>query len=222
MRPEMQNAVELDLTTWREEPVPELWSEKWREANQGREYYVFEHNGKLMVSDYRPGSNFEFCFDNGCFSGINKGEFGGELWFQPNGGVKYRILYGNPVAVFVLNGKYYLLEGLAHLDVSRGSLYALEYHGEKLQARKLKDLHAAPRTVLVEGDLAYILVDKYLYKWNDSEGEQGITTIADVESLFALYPHSMVKQGDEFIIGARGVIVTVDEKTGLMRWFIRP
>lgn len=106
MRPEMQNAVELDLTTWREEPVPELWSEKWREANQGREYYVFEHNGKLMVSDYRPGSNFEFCFDNGCFSGINKGEFGGELWFQPNGGVKYRILYGNPVAVFVLNGKY--------------------------------------------------------------------------------------------------------------------
>lgn len=49
MRPEMQNVVELDLTTWREEPVPALWSEKWREANQGRECYVFEHDDKLIL-----------------------------------------------------------------------------------------------------------------------------------------------------------------------------
>ena len=218
----MQNAVELDLTRWREEPVPKLWSEEWRAANHGTECYVFEHEGKLMVSDYRPGSALEYCTADGCFNGLNKGEFGGELWFEPYNGEKYRLLYCNPVAVFAVNGQYYLLEGLAHLDVSRGGIYVLEYDGARYSARKLQDLHAAPRVVLVQGFAAYILVDKRLYKWDLGGGKSAITTIADIEALYALYPHSMVKQGDEFIIGARGGITVVNEKTGLVRWFVRP
>lgn len=220
--PYLMNAVELNLAEWRETPAPALWSEQWRAYNQTAECYVFERDGKILVAEFTPGNRFEYCIDGGCFNGFNKGEFGGELHFKPRDAEEYRVLYCNPVAIFALNGRYYLLEGLAHLDVAKGSIYVLEHNGARYEAHKLQDLKAAPHAVLVENDAAFILLDKKLVKWRLEENKPILTPLAETEFLFALYPHTMLRQNTEIIIGARGGIAVYNEKNGAVKWFVKP
>jgi hypothetical protein len=93
--------------------------------------------------------------DDGWLVGFNQGEFGAALyWFSRDGNQSYKVSDDQVVAFFSVPGALYAIEGLAHMDVSQGSVIriARAEPGERWRASTLVELPHAPCTVSTRRD----------------------------------------------------------------------
>ncbi|MBN8740382.1 MAG: hypothetical protein BGP24_01535 [Lysobacterales bacterium 69-70] len=92
---------------------------------------------------------------NGWLLGSNRGEWGGEVAYQPDDAAVHIVEEANVIDIVELPFGVVVLEGLAHLEQDRGSILLAELKGGKVGLKPLHGLPAQPRSLrlLEDGSL---------------------------------------------------------------------
>jgi hypothetical protein len=151
--------------------------------------------------------------DDGYLVGFNGGEWGGDLyWFSADGSAHYKIS-GNNIIQFIKNGdSIYVIEGLAHLSLSEGSIMQIKKINNKWLATTYAVLPTAPEVVVLDSNGNFIIVtDKSLLQIDNKASikilvEKGIWYYAD--------PTSMVVADNAVFIGMQGGVFKYNLITG--------
>ena len=238
----------LEVTRWQEVSVPPTSDQGahmvWHfAANYSRhEWRVFAQRGEILaelttdkpsVQAERPeftpkdgqfkGYSRFARVDDGWLVGINKGEFGAELyWFSHDGQQNYKISEHHVVDFFSLTDGIYAIEGLAHLSMSEGSIIriARPQPDAHWQAATVTKLPFAPYAVSVrrDGTMLVTLSDSLVSVGDDRK----ITTLLPDAPWTGLYPNSSVLSSDEqkLYIGMRQFVGEFDVPANRLRLLI--
>jgi hypothetical protein len=161
--------------------------------------------------------------DDGWLVGFNHGEFGAALyWFDQNGKHHYKISNHQIVAFFTLSDGIYAIEGLAHMDISCGSVIHIVRPTTigHWQAVRIVRLPFAPLTVAVrrDGVMLIVLTDSLVSVGVDHQ----VSTLVSEAPWEGLYPASSILLPDEdrLYIGMRQFVGEVDLATNNLRMLL--
>lgn len=213
-------AVKIDILGWYEKTPPKINSDEWYEANHSKDEWKVEYSGGIKVSKHKYTDSIRYETSNGIFYGINHGEWGGNLFFYPAGdeAKKYEVMDGNIVGMYQINKEIYVLEGLAHLLMSQGSVYRLKEDSGKWVAEKVIDLTDAPYAfTIVDEKTVYIVTSGKIVKVEEEKVKETIVTNAFWQGL---YPNSIIHSNNKLFIGMREGVAAVDLKSKKVSWFV--
>ena len=198
-----------------ESAIPAVHSDEWLALNHSSPgFTVSLQNGELVIGRYKAREDDTLKVNGGTLIGVDNGEWGGELLFQPDdtAAEPTQIVYGNINFIFRFNGKIYFTDGLAHLGLEWGMLYELlpRKRTGKFKIRKVLNLHSAP--------LAYTSYNNQLLAATHKsflvvENEK---VTSSFEDMFwnCLYPNSIaVFDHENVLVGIRGGIVKLNLST---------
>jgi hypothetical protein len=207
---------------WHQKPIPIYESKEWSEANNSMLEWEVEYNKSLKTEQYDGKEiNNKLKTSDGYFLGTDKGEFGGDVSFYPNGKKedKYVIINENFKGFLEINNHFYVFTGLAHMGGSSGSIYKLERKSNKWVKIKVIDLKDAPFAfTLVGKKVLYVVTHSKLLKIENEKVSDIIVKDAFWQDL---YPNSIVFVDNKVFIGMRKGIAQVDLKTKKMSWYIK-
>ena len=203
---------------FRQVPTPTPGSQAWAQLTEAPGYAVANKAGKLvfMKASAHPFTTLKT--SAGTFTGRDRGEWGGELSFQPlvSKAKPLHIKAGNVRQVFQWQGQVYFLEGLAHMGINSGALYRITGQGPAFTFVKVVDFTDAPEAVAVVGQ------DLFIAQF------QGFTVVSNgqakvlLEKTFwvGLHPNSVaVFPSGKVYIGLRGGYVRVDRQSKNLAFF---
>lgn len=180
-------------------------------------YYVSTSNSELIISK-KPTTtnNISLKIDNIEYQGTNKGEWGGNLQVSINGET-HELMKGNIVSLLPLDGKLYIIEGLAHLSYSGGSVSVIEDIKSPEKPTLITKLPDAPR-------LVYLDATRPDYKRIVMVGFNSVISLQPNNSIDILYwdafwqynlwPNSITRYGNHYIIGLPYGVATVPAPFG--------
>jgi hypothetical protein len=195
---------------FKETDIPKSNSEESRKLNYSQnEFKVKYENEKLNVEKYTYVRTCELKIESGILKGFNRGEWGGKLTFQPNNKEEkeIEIKTGNVKFIFNYNNKIYFIEGIAHLSISEGFLYELNYENSKFTFKKILDFEDCPEAYTIFENKIYVASYQNFYKIENLKME----TLFKDEFWGSLYPNSIAIRNEESVfIGIRGGIVELN------------
>jgi hypothetical protein len=153
---------------------PKVWSDEWYPLNHSQnEFGVSIINGKLDIKKVKEINKCELKITGGTLIGINRGEWGGQLTFQPEDTTKKAvdIKRGNIKFIFNFQDKLYFIEGLAHMGYSGGAIFELNTTNNKFAFSKLVDFDDAPEAFTIYKDNFLIATHENFYTVQDFKKE---------------------------------------------------
>ncbi len=198
---------------------PKPGSSEWYTLNHSaHDFAVKITDGKLEIEKATETQTCELHISNGKLIGINKGEWGGKLSFEPADSTKSKvdIKRGNIKFIFNFKDKIYFIEGLAHLSSSSGALFELDTTGHTFTYRKLVDFEDAPEAFTIYQDKILIATHQGFYVVKDFEKE----LVFQNTFWHSLYPNSMAVLDDHNVfIGMRSGIVKLDLRSKTLKFY---
>ena len=198
---------------------PNPGSAEWSLLNySSNEFSVSIKNGQLEIKKTDEIHKCELKLETGTLIGINRGEWGGNLTFQPKNNSKnpIEIKKGNIKFIFTFMDKIYFIEGLAHLSISEGALYELESTGDNFKYKKILDFDDSPEAFTIYNDKILIATHRNFYVVKDFKKEQ----IFKDTFWSSLYPNSIAVFDDKnVLLGIRSGIVRLDLTTRTMKFY---
>jgi hypothetical protein len=198
---------------------PKSGSEEWSQLNSSdNEFGVKIVDGKLEIKKVDEVNECELNIPNGKLVGVNRGEWGGTLTFEPTDTTKsnVEIKRGNIKFIFIFKDKVYFIEGLAHLSISSGALYELDNTNDSFTYKKLIDFDDAPEAFTIYQDKILIATHKNFYVVKDFKKE----LIFQDTFWRSLYPNSIAVLDDKNVfIGMRSGIVKLDLTTKTLKFY---
>jgi hypothetical protein len=189
---------------------PKAGSEEWYPLNYSHnEFGVKIIDGKLDIKKVREVNKCDLKITGGKLIGINRGEWGGQLTFQPEDTTKKAvdIKRGNIKFIFNFKDKVYFIEGLAHMSYSGGAIFELNTTNNNFTFTKLVDFDDAPEAFTIYKDKFLIATHENFYIVQDFKKE-----LVYKETFWSsLYPNSIAVLDDKNVfIGMRSGIVKID------------
>ena len=188
-------------------------SPEWRKLNYSNNEYEVkivskQLEVKIINQDYIK-DNCELKISGGTLIGIDHGEWGGTLKFEPSDTSKdfINIKNGNIKFIFTLQEKIYFLEGLSHLSIREGSLYEITQINDSFSFKKLIDFGDAPEAFAILNNRLLVATFENFYSVKDNKKE----LIFKNTFWSSLYPNSIAAFNDRNVfVGIRGGIVKLD------------
>ncbi|MFD2824441.1 hypothetical protein ACFS5M_12235 [Lacinutrix iliipiscaria] len=148
--------------------------------------------------------------EDGYIIGLNKGEFGGGLWFlSEDGNSSYEIMpYKRIHQILEFNKKLYVISGLAHMGSNYGNLLELKRE-ENWRVSKTYKLPGAPNLMIREKENVLIITSEYLMSFNKYE-----KLIEILKAPFywgVLYPSSAIIIDNHIYIAMRKGILKISD-----------
>ncbi len=198
---------------------PKTGSSEWYPLNYSQnEFSVRIIDGKLEIKKVDEINECELNISNGKLVGINRGEWGGTLTFEPTDTTKnsIEIKRGNIKFIFTFKDKIYFIEGLAHLSMSSGALYELDNTNGNFSYKKLLEFDDAPEAFTIYQDKFLIATHERFYVVKDFKKE----LILQDTFWSSLYPNSIAVLDDKNVfIGMRSGIVKLDLTTKTLKFY---
>ena len=220
-----------DLTNWKLDAFPV--GDSLNTANHSPNNWVFiEKDGRWLIEQntYKQerGDRFPFTMDfidknlkelkgkrsvkktpDGFLVGVNKGEFGGGLYFVENDGLNgYEMgKFLNIRLIFEYNARYFSLEGLSHLSVQRGQIIEIYKEDKFWKYKPLTQLIEAPALIADYNKEKIILTSQHILKFG-----QDFKVTEILKSPFywgVLYPSSMIVDNNDVYIAMRKGILKI-------------
>ncbi len=194
--------------------VPDVGSEQWSLANQDAEYFVETKGTASIVRKASPKevdvTQITYQTNGVKYIGVDDGEFGGGLYLNSYDAKKAPYMKGNIRALIPIGKDLYILEGLAHMGINRGSIHVIRNCATPSRPERMTLLPSAPEAVLVEAasNLTRIVIvgsDSLMIFWPDDLLEM----LHQNAFWYSLYPTSIVKDGSSYLIGIRSGIAVV-------------
>lgn len=206
------------LTGWKKIAAEDMDSDEWYDANWSNNagcLYIEENTVKLSQSPV-ISDMLHFDTSSGYISGTNHGEFGGSLEYHDKDGTSY-ILSDKviPVAIFSYNNEIYLLDGLAHLGLSSGSISRIVMKDGRWSIVDTVDLGAAPDAYFEDKESGnfFIVTTMSIIKADLSQKEIQFEVLTEISSMSGLYPSSIVKHKNYIYISMRRAVLTFNIDT---------
>ncbi|MCX2793896.1 hypothetical protein OQJ62_03055 [Microbulbifer thermotolerans] len=166
--------------------------------------YVRVESGKLIVeSDGESTNNTKLSVGDVQYIGTNNGEWGGKLEVIQDG-VSKELMKGNIVHLLPIGKKLYIIEGLAHLSMSGGSISVIEDMEKPEIPRRITLLPDAPRLVYLDttrADFQPIIIVGYRSLMELNPFEQLDILHWDGFWSYKLSPTSITRYQNNFLIG---------------------
>ncbi len=166
------------------------------------------------------GSRSVIKVDNGYLVGFYRGEWGGNLyWFSQDGKNKYEISDHEIVQFIKRDNKIYAIEGLAHLDMSAGSIIEIKEVNKKWTAVEHLKLPSAPDGIDLATNNNFVIITSKSLLTVDTNFK--IDTL--IEKGFwraALYPTSLVIKDSIAYMGMRKGVFKYDLTTNKQEWLM--
>ncbi|MCX6319592.1 MAG: hypothetical protein NTW29_20105 [Bacteroidetes bacterium] len=218
-----------DLTNWKIDTLPT--GDRIYTANHSPDNWIFSKSGEkweVVKNDFKRenGDSLPFPPDfiaknlkeirgnryvkktaDGFLVGLNKGEFGGGLYFiKPDGLDGYEIArYLNIRTIFEYKSKYFAIEGLAHLGSERGQILEIFKSDTVWKYTSLTHLIEAPALITDYNNEKVIVTSQYLLKFGSE------FTVSEIlkSPLYwgVLYPSSiLINNADIYLAMRKGVL----------------
>jgi len=198
---------------------PKVESEEWYKLNNSHnEFGVKISNGKLAIEKTKENNKCSLKITDGTLVGMDGGEFGGQLIFEPDDKTKstIKINRGNVKYIFNYKDKIYFILGYAHMATSTGALYELERKNNDFTSKILIDFGDAPQAFTIYKDKFLVATFENFFIVQDFKKELVFEKIF----WYALYPNSIAVVDDENVfVGIRGGIVKIDLKEKTLKFF---
>lgn len=198
---------------------PKVESEEWYPLNHSKnEFSVKLVKDRLKIEKFKAVDKCELKIQGGTLIGINKGEFGGQLIFQPNDSTKQaiKISKGNISFIFNFKNKIYFITSYAHQVFSSGGLFELERLNNNFTFKLLVDFEDAPFAFTIYKDTFLVATLENFYIVKDFKKE----LIFKNTFWNSLYPNSIAVLNDENIfLGMRSGIVKIDLTKKVLKFY---
>lgn len=179
--------------------------------------YVRVEFGKLIIgSDGKSTNKLKFSVGDIQYIGTNNGEWGGKLEVIQNG-VPTELMKGNIVHLLPIGNQLYIIEGLAHMGMSQGSISVIEDMENPTKPRRITLLPDAPRLVYLDTtriDFQPIII----------VGNRSLMELNPFEQLDILHwdgfwsykmsPTSITRYQNKYLIGIPFGVVAIPALTG--------
>lgn len=220
--------------------IPEEFEETSLEMEFDRKFLaILNHSDdfSVEVSDdeliVKRNKNYVFKPDfqlfktkKGILVGIDRGEFGGSLYFYPNekdalkdfeedklndfcfNYKKYLVKEDNTNFIFEFLAKLYFTTGLAHMGFDNGELFQLHItDNNEVFYRQIADLYSSPNEFLIIDNKILFVTHESLLLFENNE----LTTLIEHPIFADTYPNSIAIYDEENIfVGMRGGFLKVD------------
>lgn len=158
----------------------------------------------------------------GILTSVNRGEFGGKVFWEPSDGPRQQIAEMNLVAFVPTSTGIFALAGLAHLSTNEGRLLRFVHStAGSWSVMPVADLGAAPRAfALLPHDTILVVVSGGLIAIHP-EGEPRVLHRNAVWS--STYAHAVVRDRSGIIyVGMRSAVARLTPDTGALRegWLV--
>lgn len=205
-----------------ETSIPKIESKEWYSLNNAGYYQIVKINkGKLLTQkDSDISDDPELKIAEGKLVGVDNGEWGGELYFQPKNSIKkIKIMSGNIVDIFKFKNKIYIAKGLAHLGSSSGAIYELIKNNDNFSYKKILDFeNDAPAVLTNFRNKTYMVSNKGFFEI-DLENNTYIEIFGN-QFWRALYPKSIAIFDEKNIfIGIRGGIIKINSLDKTIKFY---
>jgi hypothetical protein len=192
----------------------------------------------IQLSKEMVGNRVFVETSDGFLMGFDAGEFGGGLWWFSKNGQKVSKLFGNNVhAIYKTNEGIYVLSGINHLTLDRGSLFRFEETAAEVSVTEVADLQGSPEAsqalpdgrILVATPTSVLRVDgdgkiATLYQGRKASFVKGAFTYTNADRDGFIIPESIVvdKHGDIYV-GMRFFVFRLRERQGKIEseWLMR-
>ena len=232
-----------DLTNWIIDTLPT--DDRIYPANNSNDNWIFSKSGdkwEIVRNSFKreKGDSFPFSPDfidrnlkeikgnrfvkktsDGYLVGLNKGEFGGGLYFiKPDGLNGYEMAgYLNIHNIFEYNSKYFAIEGLAHLGGQRGQIIEIFKVDTVWKYKSLTSLVEAPALITDYNNEKIIVTSQYILKFSKDFKVSEI-----LKSPFywgMLYPSSiLIDKSDIYLAMRKGVLkIKTFDKQPEYEWY---
>lgn len=218
-----------DLANWKVDTLPV--GDRIYSANHSQSNWVFiktDDKWEIVQNTFKKekGDSFPFTPDfidknlkeikgnrfvkrtpDGYLVGLDKGEFGGGLYFIKSDGLDgYEMAgYLNIRNIFDYNNKYFAIEGLAHLGGQRGQIIEIFKKDTVWKYKSLTSLIEAPAIITDYNNEKIIVTSQYILKFG-----KDFKVIEILKSPFywgMLYPSSiLVDNNDLYLAMRQGVL----------------
>jgi len=189
---------------------------EWRKANH--DYPAFEvslsDDGSLLVQKPSPDdashTTVSFDAEGVKYTGVDFGEFGGGLYLGEYSKDKTPIFGGNVRALLAIEHDLYIVEGLAHMGFNGGSIQVIRDYLDPSPIERVTLLPEAPLAAIVDDSMdrpqiAIVGYSSFMVFTPDSRLQ-----MLQFDTFYGgLYPSSVVRYGDFYIIGIRSGIAAV-------------
>jgi hypothetical protein len=197
---------------------PKTGSSDWTLLNSSKyEFAVSIVDGKLQIwNPYQSCSSSasEDCscklkIKDGTLKGNNWGEWGGQLYYEPDNinKLNIKIKKGNIKFIFECNDKIYFIEGLAHMMMNQGALFELSRLKKRFTYKKIYDFEDSPEAFVFFKNKLLIAGNENFYVLENLKKELVF------QKMFwdGLYPNSVTALDEKNVfIGIRSGIVRLD------------
>jgi hypothetical protein len=211
------------ITGLNEFDLPEVLSEEWHDfmKSSRRQYYIDEY-GNITIKNKNFISRHLLEYDGGTFIGIDKGEWGGELFYR-NGTNEYKILDENIREIINYNNEIYILAGLSHLIISRGKIIKLELKNGIWESTSIIELNGSPEIYTVYNNKLYILYDEVI----KGSFTCGLITFdgKDIQQILSkqfwnrLNPETIYVNEKIIAIGMRGCVAIINKENNEIKYY---
>jgi len=241
----------IDLTKWKKDvlPISDVYdsiSNCWyNPANVSKDNWIFkviENRVEIVKNDFKQGKGDVLPFgqdfistnlpmikgnrfvkkvSDGYIVGINRGEFGGGLFFiSQNGLENYQIAgYLRIKEIFEFNSRIYAIEGVAHLGSNYGKVIEI-YKDTMWKCKIVSDLIEAPILTAKYKKEQIIVTSQYILKMTKNGQIEQI-----LQSPFfwgALYPSSFfIEKNDIYLAMRQGILkIKYFTKNPIYEWYL--
>ena len=128
-------------------------------------------------------------------------------WFDERGESSYKISNHQVVDFVEVAGNLLVIEGLAHMGMSRGSLVKLVRTANRWTVEKVAKLPSAPCVAIPQGESILIVHGEGLLR---STASGAMVDLVRFPSIGMLYPNSAILDGQKLYVGMRGFVWEVD------------
>lgn len=233
-----------DLTNWKIDTLPT--GDKIYPANHSQDNWIFSNSGekwKIVRNDFsrEKGDSFPFTPDfidknlkeikgnrfvkqtpDGYFVGLNKGEFGGGLYFiKPDGLDGYEMAsYLNIRSIFEYNSRYFAIEGLAHLGGQRGQIIEIYKEDTVWKYKSLINLIEAPDLITDYKNEKIIVTSQYILKFGEDFKVSEVLKSPIYWGM--LYPSSiLIDKNDLYLSMRQGILkIKTFDSTPDYEWYV--
>lgn len=215
----------MDENKWMEIKKPNT-SDQWKKIINKKNHWNVSGIDETKDSEeswyfLKSYSFRKFNVADGFFISIYKGEWGGALYFYPNGNKekRYKVQDGYISGFYKMNNKHYILEKLPGADPENGKILNLRKRFNKWSAQKTIELGDFPQGYTIEnGNTMYLVTYSKLLKLVDNKIEE---VIIDDTFWVGLYPQSISVVDNKFIyIGMRGGVAKVNLDNKKVQFFM--
>jgi hypothetical protein len=234
-----------DLTDWRLDSLP--IGDRIDAANQSLNNWIFikkddkwhieQNSFKREQGDKFPfttdfidknlkeiiGNRFVKKTSDGFLVGLNKGEFGGGLYFIKTDGLDgYQMAnFLNIRSIFEYNSRYFSIEGLAHLGAQRGQIIEIFKEDDLWKYKSLTQLIEAPNLIADFNNEKLIVTSQYILRFGQ---DFKITEILKSPFYWGmLYPSSiLIDRNDIYLAMRQGILkIKAFESLPEYEWYVQ-